>query len=330
MGQAANDGCAAHGKSHLSHSRCRTAFTLIELLVVIAIISLLVSLLLPALSKARGQARSTVCLSNLRMLGQGLTLYANEFSDTLVPARMPKVNDEQTALRIVGGVKYRPTFLAMMASQVGLQPFADPQRTKTGIDKFGQPGDRQNYSSRVYVCPEVADWVDERNGAYGYNYHFLGNARLFNDSNPRSYKNWPVRSSSARSPANCVAVADSMGTAASYPRRSRAQYQDNNPGDSRSGRDLNAWGNEGFNLDPPRIDLQQGEMASATDGHADRTAVDPRHGGKGNVLWLDGHGAREGLEELGYEIDEQDVVGFNGDNRKFHIRGVDEPWRKGD
>jgi prepilin-type N-terminal cleavage/methylation domain-containing protein/prepilin-type processing-associated H-X9-DG protein len=62
----------------------RRGFTLIELLVVIAIIAILAAILFPVFAHAREKARQTSCLSNLRQLATGMTMYAED-SDGLFP-----------------------------------------------------------------------------------------------------------------------------------------------------------------------------------------------------------------------------------------------------
>ncbi len=63
----------------------KRGFTLIELLVVIAIIAVLIGILLPALASARNSAKTLLCQTNMRSLGQGSKLYSDDYRD-VIPA----------------------------------------------------------------------------------------------------------------------------------------------------------------------------------------------------------------------------------------------------
>jgi prepilin-type N-terminal cleavage/methylation domain-containing protein len=58
-------------------------FTLIELLVVIAIIAILAAILFPVFAQAKEAAKKTQTLSNIKQLGLGTLMYANDNDDTL-------------------------------------------------------------------------------------------------------------------------------------------------------------------------------------------------------------------------------------------------------
>jgi len=86
------------------------------------------------------------------------------------------------------------------------------------------------------------------------------------------------------------------------------------------------YGDEGFNLDPPNIDLELGEVAGYKHSPGVRSAAHDRHLGKAVILWVDGHCSPQTLESLGYNVAGDGTVGIDGDNRLWSLDRSKGPW----
>lgn len=77
------------GPSQLDRTTARSAFTLVDVLVSISVIAVLIALLLPSISMVRESARKVICSSDMRQIGLGMNMYAEDNNDLPPPERLP-------------------------------------------------------------------------------------------------------------------------------------------------------------------------------------------------------------------------------------------------
>jgi prepilin-type processing-associated H-X9-DG protein len=206
---------------------------------------------------------------------------------------------------------WRPRWYVLIGAESGVFAFNEPSPDRKDTDT-------KVIDNPVFLCPSEPEWTNNRNAPFGYNYQFLGNMRAnYNDGKPVNY---PVNSARFHA-AETVLCADAMGTAAGRPTSARTGYvasAKNTP---------TAMGNHAWALDPPRLTADSDYCDHDRRTPENRSAPDPRHSKKANVVFCDSHVEALALADLGYVVADDGTVAAMGPgttNRFFSGTGQDD------
>ena len=252
--------------------RSTAGFTLIELLVVIAIIAILAAMLLPALASAKKRAKTISCLNGMRQLGIATRMYVDDNNSTLMLWRR--------AATLAG----YPTIVKDGTFVVESGPFYYWQ------DMLRQGGYAP--AVKIFDCPSLTATADARTTGDKSTNNFLGigiNRPGFGVNRDTVIGNPLVRDNAVARPTDSLLFADSSLVTVPAGDTIGDKWVEVGGAGTTGG-----TGSTYFN------------SPAGTQYPNDLTRSVPRHQGKLNAGWYDGHATLIKNSNVGYQYAEGD------------------------
>ena len=135
-----------------------------------AAVLLAAAMLLPALSAARGSAKSSGCIANLRQIGTAMEMYSNEHEDWVCPGRGGHLNTDIKWFEILAPSDGAPYGISFKNKKGSVNSVLMCPGEATPIGKYANNEFQySHYVSNVYVMPNVGM---KGNGGLGRAYYF--------------------------------------------------------------------------------------------------------------------------------------------------------------